>query len=99
MRRLQEKYGTDKLQVLLLSVSLGYGVREENEVKRQEQKVLGQQGVAWTNIMLPNGMQDTGRMFNLHGYGLSLIDPDGIVRGIDIVPEQVEELLQKIYKQ
>jgi hypothetical protein len=36
------------------------------------------------------------RRFNIDGYGLTLIGPDGIVRGVDIRPKEVVKLLGNI---
>jgi len=63
-----------------------------------DRKRMKQSGVDdWPNVLLPNGFKDTQRLFNLDGYGLTLIDPEGIVRGIDVREEEVHELLSKIH--
>jgi hypothetical protein len=95
VKGIQEKLGKDKLQVVLLSVDCGYGM-DPKRAMEADLKSMTKQGVQhWTNVVLPNGMKDTARMFNLDGYGLTLVDPDGIVRGIDIYGGEVEALLSK----
>lgn len=37
------------------------------------------------------------RRFNLGGYGLTLVGPDGVVRGIDIHEKQLDALLQRMF--
>ncbi len=92
VKRIQEKVGPDKLQVLLLSVDLGYGMPKE-EASSMDLKRLRKQQVNWPNVLLPHGWDDTQRRFNIDGYGLTLVGPDGIVRGVNISPEEVEPLI------
>jgi len=95
VKGIQKKYGQDKLQVLLLSVDSGYGINPQRAME-SDLKTMTKQGVQdWPNVVLPNGMKDTERMFNLDGYGLTLVDPNGIVRGIHIYGDDVTELLEK----
>jgi len=35
--------------------------------------------------------------FNLHGYGLTLIDAKGTVRGVNIHGEELKKLLKTLY--
>lgn len=37
-------------------------------------------------------------MFTLNGYGLTMVDPDGIVRAIDVFPEDAKDVMKEIYK-
>ncbi len=93
MKGIQEREGKDKLQVLLLSVDAGYGGSVKSSAER-DASVQKKHGVGdWPNVVLPRGFKDTLRLFNLDGYGLTFVDPDGIVRGIDIREKQVKELL------
>ena len=92
VKGLQEKYGKDKLAVLLLSVDKEYTFGEKEPVN-EDNEVLKKQGVDWPNVMLPKGFNDTQRLFNVDGYGSMLIDPGGIVRGVDIRAEEVEQLI------
>jgi hypothetical protein len=92
----EQKYGADKFQVLLLSVDLGYGESVESATKGDKER-MAQQSVTWPNVLLAKGFEDTQKLFHIDGYGLTLIGPDGIVRGLDLQPQMVEELLGKIY--
>jgi len=90
----QARYGKDKFQVLLLSVDKGW---EMADAAKLDKECLAQHQVDWPNVLLPHGFDDTQTLFNVDGYGLTLIGPDGIVRGVDLRPEGVSELLAKIY--
>lgn len=89
--------GKDKVQVLLLSVDLGYGLNSFKAAAGNLTKMQNGGVDDWPNVLMPNGFKDTQRLFNLDGYGLTLVGPDGIVRGIDIREDDVKELLSKIY--
>jgi hypothetical protein len=93
----QQKFGEDRFQVLMLSVDLGYGETLANATRGDNER-MAKQGVSWPNVLLPKGFEDTQRLFHMDGYGLTLIGPDGIVRGIDLQPEKLDELLANIYK-
>ncbi len=96
VKGIQHKFGSDKLQVLLLSVDLGYGSFSQEKAAAKDIQAMNKQNVQWPNVLLAHGFDDTQRRFNLDGYGLTLIGPDGIVRGVDVQPEGVEELLGKM---
>ena len=95
VKGIQHKFGSDKVQVLLLSVDLGYGSSKEEAAKSDLQR-MHKQNVQWPNVLLTKGFDDAQRRFNLDGYGLTLIGPDGIVRGVDVRADDVEELLRKM---
>ena len=98
MKGIQQKVGADKLQVLMLSVDQEYGM-PKNDAMQKDLKILGKQGVAWPNILVPNGFPYLQQRFNLDGYGLSLIGPDGIVRGIDLRGEDLEATIKSVRNQ
>ena len=54
---------------------------------------MHKQHVDFPNVLLPHGFDDSQKRFNVDGYGLTLIGPDGIVRGVDIRVSEVERLL------
>lgn len=85
------------MQVLMLSVDASYG-EDKAAVIKKEAKILGKNGVAWPNIILPNGFDDCQRQFNLDGYGVSVIGPDGIVRGIDVYGDDLAAVVAKAVK-
>jgi hypothetical protein len=89
VKGIQQELGEDKFEVLLLSVDHDYGTNSVAE----DNKRLKKQGVNWPNVILPHGFDDTQRLFNFDGYGLCLIGPNGIVKGIDLVPDQIAKLL------
>jgi hypothetical protein len=93
----QQRYGKDKLEILLLSVDLDYGSSLSEATTTDRKRMLAHH-ISWPNVILPHGFDDSQRLFNLDGYGLTLIGPDGIVRGVDIRPEDAERLLAQIYK-
>ncbi len=97
VKGIQMQYGKDKVQVLLLSVDLGYGQNKFTAAANDMKRMLNGGVADWPNVLLQNGFKDTQRMFNLDGYGLTLIGPDGIVRAIDIREEEAKEHLSKIY--
>jgi hypothetical protein len=96
VKGIQQKYGPDKFQVLLLSVDGGHHA-PINEVLRDNKEELKSQGVNWPNVVMPHGFDDSRRLFNADGYGLTLIDPDGIVRDIHAFPEDLEPKLKEIF--
>jgi hypothetical protein len=97
VKRIQDKFGSGKLQVLLLSVDLGYDFAKEKAAAKDLER-MHKQHVDWPNVLIPGGWDETQRRFNIDGYGLTLIGPDGIVRGVDVGPDEVEKLLGKILK-
>lgn len=96
MQRAQKKYGS-KLQVVGLSVDLGYGT-DAATAQKQADAIRAKHGVNWPNVLVPNGFNGVMRKFNLSGYGLTLIGPDGVVRGVSIRMEEAEALLNKMVK-
>jgi len=93
----QQKYGKDKFQVLMLSVDRNYDIPEAEAIET-DKKRMQHQNVDWPNVLLPHGFQDTQQLFNLDGYGLTLIGPDGTVRGIHLQPDEVDRLVGDMYK-
>jgi hypothetical protein len=92
VRGIQEKYGKDKFEVLMLSVDQGFSMPNTDPAKDNRKK-LQSQNVDWDNVLLPHGFDDTHRKFNVDGYGLTLVGPDGIVRGIGIYPDDVKQIM------
>ena len=98
MKRLQEKYGADKLAVLLLSVDkdyLNFGLQSQQVTDRCQSVLKRLKVPAWPNVLMPDGFTTSESLFNLGSYGLTLIDPNGIVRGADLHAEEVEPLMAK----
>lgn len=51
----------------------------------------------WPNVFIPGGWDDVMKKFNLSGYGLTLVDAGGIVRGVNIHERQLKKLLGEMY--
>jgi hypothetical protein len=96
VQRAQQKYGS-KLQVVGLSVDLSYGMPRE-QAQKQVDAIRKRSNVTWPNVFDPQGFNGVMRNFNISGYGLMLIGPDGIVRGTSIRMEEAGVLLDKILK-
>jgi hypothetical protein len=97
VKRIQQTYGANRLQVVLLSTDLSYGMSKEEAGRRDAERLKPQQ-VDWPNVLVPGGFDGTQRRFNLDGYGLTLVGPDGIVRGVDLRTDDVESLLGRMFK-
>lgn len=95
MKGIQEKFGSDKFEVLMLSVDAGFHMPGKSPLVGNRDK-LQSQGVKWDNVLLPHGFDDAHRKFNLDGYGLTLVGPDGIVQGVDLYPERVQQLTAQL---
>ncbi|HEY9760735.1 MAG TPA: hypothetical protein V6C97_36600 [Oculatellaceae cyanobacterium] len=95
MQRIQDKYGSDKFQVLALSVDRGYDMAPELAASMNTRR-MHKQHVDWPNVLLPHGFDDTQSRFNLDGYGLTLIGPDGFVMGADMRADDVETLVGEL---
>jgi hypothetical protein len=94
VKGIQQRLGKDKLEVLMLSVDAGYGYPKEEAIRGDAER-LKAQNVSWPNVLLPAGFDDTQRIFNIDGYGLTLIGRDGKVLGVNLLPDQIDELLRK----
>lgn len=87
---MQQKYGPDKLRVVLLST---------DEVKAsyfsKSPKLFEKYGGAqWPSVVLPNAFNSALRFGNF-GYGKLIVDADGIVRSIG--EYDLEKSLKRIF--
>ena len=87
---MQQRHGRDKLAVVLLSVDPEYFGDDQPYVD-QARKILEKRQIDWPSVFLPGGWSDAGRIFNLSGYGLVLVDAQGIVRGINLRGDDLEK--------
>jgi peroxiredoxin len=71
---LQQELGEDKLQVLLLSVDISWGFAD---AETRNTATLQRLGIPFPNVLVPGGWNELITTFNIHGYGLILINPDG----------------------
>lgn len=95
MKGIQEKFGKDKFEVLMLSVDAAFRMPGKDP-KIGNQEILQTQGVQWDNVLMPQGFDDSHRKFNMDGYGMTLVGPDGIVRGVKIYPDLVKQLTAQL---
>ncbi|HEY9713743.1 MAG TPA: hypothetical protein V6C72_09745 [Chroococcales cyanobacterium] len=93
MKGIQEKLGSHKMEVLLLSVDLDYG-EDKSAAEDGNSRCLVQQNVTWPNVLLPGGFDPIRERFNFDGYGLIVIDANGIVRAINPRGDDLEEALK-----
>ena len=95
MKELQQKYGKDKLAVLILNVDLGYDYSEAQAIKGAKKR-MKDQGVDFPMAILPHGFEDTRRMFHLDGYGIAVVGPDGVVKSTRSSGEFLEKEIAKL---
>jgi hypothetical protein len=76
--------------VVLLSVDPGYFGKNTRYLS-DARRILQKQKLDWPCAFLPGGWSDTGRVFNLSGYGLVLVDAQGIVRGVNLRGDDLEK--------
>jgi hypothetical protein len=86
----QQRQGREKLAVVLLSVDPGY-FGDDKRYLDQARKILEKRKIDWPSVFLPGGWSDAGRVFNLSGYGLVLVDARGIVRGVNLRGDDLEK--------
>src|SRR5579885_1754389 len=95
VKGIQEGRGKGKLEVLLLSVDRSYrygGTGGADKTVAMNDAKLKETNVHWPNVLLPQGFDDTLKLFNIDGYGLTLIGPDGTVCGVNIKPDEVDAI-------
>lgn len=93
---MKEKFG-GQFEVLLISVDWSYN-RNLSKTEKTAESILKKTKVTSRNVFDPAGWAGVGRTFNAGGYGLILVDSDGIVRGANIRAEEARKLLRKILK-
>ncbi len=98
----QKKFG-DRFQVLLLSVDQSYAEggkldreRFDADLKEGCQEAGAEWPCGWPLVMLPGGFEEAARLFGPSGYTTLLVDPDGIVRAMNV---NCEEDLPKLLKE
>ena len=79
----------------MLSVDAGYGGTLE-QANRDVKAMLKKHNIDWTSIVVQGGFNGVVRKFNLNGYGLTLIDANGIAQGIDVRTPELNTLLTKM---
>lgn len=96
MKGLQQKFGYDKVAVLILNVDGGDEFSKPIALMKFARKAMKEQGVDFPMVLLPNGWEDASNTFHLDGYGLTMIGPDGKVRAIDKHTEELEKLIPTV---
>ena len=94
---MQQRFGADRLAVVLLDVDAGPSSRPEDYLPRAR-KILARHKLEWPNAIAPKGPQDTARVFNLSGFGNIIVDAKGIVRGANLHGKDLELLVEEIVK-
>ena len=92
---MQKRHGKDKLEVVLLSVDPGYFGENKNYVSQAE-KILKRHKADWPSAFLPGGWNDCARTFNINGYGLILVDAQGMVRAINPRGTELEAAAERV---
>ena len=92
---MQQRAGAGKLAVVLIDVDPGFFSKSEDYLP-QARKILARRKLDWPNAIAPNGFKDTVQAFNLSAYGNVVVDAKGIVQGVNLRGEDLEQLLEKI---
>jgi hypothetical protein len=79
----------------MLSVDESYGGTKAYDIQDLTTTMRAHH-VAWQCCRVPHGWDNIGWMFNLDGYSLSLVGPDGIVRAVDVQPDEIEKMMSGI---
>lgn len=80
-----------------MSVDRSYDSFDPEEAKKRALQILKKQKVDWPSAFDPAGWAGVHKAFNSSGYGLVLVDPKGIVRGIGVRADRAEALLKEIF--
>jgi hypothetical protein len=88
--------GADKLAVLLLSVDPEYFDKKKEEYEPQAWKLFKKLGITWPNVWVAGGWAEMNRTFNADGYGLTLVDAQGLVRGVDLRGDEFARLAREV---
>jgi hypothetical protein len=78
----------------LLAVSYG---EKSDELKRRVKEVMAEHKVKWPSVIEPKGWDGVNSRFNVDGYQLILVGPDGKVRTPDAHADDLEKTLTKMF--
>ena len=92
---MQQRLGSDKLAVVLIDVDPEY-YKDSNEYLPQAKMIMEKKKLACPNVIARRGFSDVVRTFNVSGYGNIIIDPEGIVRGVNVHGEELERMMDEI---
>ncbi len=82
--------------MLLLSVDPEYFGKEKARYEPQAQRLFKRLGIDWPNVWVAGGWGELNRTFNADGYGLTLVDDRGIVRGIDLGADELAKRVREV---
>ena len=92
---MQQRVGDDKLAVVLIDVDPEY-FPNQNDYLPQAKQIMEKRKLTWPNALATKGFTDTMRTFNVSGYGNVVIDADGLVRGVNVHGEALDQLVADI---
>ncbi len=75
---------------MLLSVDPGYFGTSKSYLNSAK-RILQKQKADWPCVFLPGGWSEVSRIFHLSGYALLLVDAQGIVRGVDLRGDELDQ--------
>jgi hypothetical protein len=94
VKRVQEKFGRDKFDVLLVSVDASY-VGFGRDAKAGVKRMMAEHGILWPSVIDLAGWDGVTKRFGQDGYSIHLVGPDGIVRAVDIRADDLEKLVRE----
>jgi len=80
---------------VLLSVDATYMI-DKKSYASSSAKIFQRNKIDWPSVYLAEGWNDAARAFNLNGYGLVLVDAQGIVRKINPHGKEIESAVGKV---
>ena len=92
---MQQRFGADKLAVVLIDVDPGYFEKPEEYLPKAK-KILARHKLDWPNAIASKGFDDTTHVFNVSGYGNVVVDAKGIVRGVNLHGKELERLIEAV---
>ena len=92
---MQQRVGADKLAVVLIDVDPEYFPNPDDYLP-QAKKIFEKHKLSWPNALAAKGFNDTMRAFNVSGYGNIVVDAEGMVRGVNVHGEALEELVMEM---
>src|SRR5438477_1621760 len=92
---MQQRLGSDKLAVVLIDVDPEYSMKPDDFLP-QAKMIMEKKKLVCPNVLAPKGFSDMVRTFNVSGYGNIIIDPEGIVRGVNVHGDELERMMDEI---
>jgi len=92
---MQQRFGPDKLAVVLIDVDPEY-YKNPDDYLPQAKKIMEKNKLVCPNVLAANGFTDMVRTFNVSGYGNIIVDEKGFVRGVNVHGDELERLMEEI---